>query len=69
MGSVGSTGGGTSSGYTQPLASNGPNDHVGLIRMLWLQEKESRLAAEAKADAVREQSARLWNELVRSEKQ
>lgn len=30
MGSVGSTGGGTSSGYTQPLASNGPNDHVRL---------------------------------------
>eukprot|EP00903_Cladosiphon_okamuranus_P008721 g8353.t1 len=46
-----------------------PNDHVGLIRVLWLQEKESRLASEAKAEAIRDQSARVWNELVRSEKQ
>ncbi|CAM9691334.1 unnamed protein product, partial [Sphacelaria rigidula] len=44
-------------------------EKVSLIRTLWLQEKETRLAAEAKAEAVRDQSARLWNELVRSEQQ
>jgi hypothetical protein len=38
-----------------------------IMRRLWQEEQQDKLLAEQQTDAVRQESARIWTELMRTE--